>query len=94
VTIEIAAHVATGNRVLALWVVRIDIDWKLPVRIWDPYLRRRRRWASWLVRAWVEAWLPGLLRSSLSWRRGELWHGNTWRLEPLPWLLRRILSAC
>ena len=91
--IETMTLVAARNRMLALWVVRIDICWELAVRIWYSWCSRC---SPGLIRALIEAWLlpPLLLRTVLNWLDITL-HRTTWSLSLIPrWsgLLRILIE--
>lgn len=85
----VVSSVASRDRVLALWVVGVDVDRKLSIGIWDADLTRswaRSRSRSlgwyWCRRSWrigtlVVAWLPLLL-------------GNAWGCRSKWWSHRAV----
>lgn len=75
VTIE-----APGNRVLALWVMGVNIGRQSPVRIWNPRLRGRR--GSRLVRARVESGRRDRGRRLLPPMLGLRWRLNGRAIRP------------
>jgi hypothetical protein len=85
--VECVALITTRNRMLALRVIWVDIDWELSIRIRDPdclhvALRLRLRTASWLLERSgdrrgtlvVSRLLPAGLRRRVLHRRSVPWH--------------------